>query len=345
MSKDEHKINWYNIYYMLCYCIDELAYFDDAYIDYEEINGTHDLLATLLCKAFEHLYRNGYIKDYNQEQIITNKPRGRIDIPKSVSSGQLGKAKLVCNVSNIGIDTQLNRLIKASFSILIESNKLVDDKIDRNLMAKLYRYREMLDNVSDIQVSLKELYEITDIPEWYKPIFAVCKLIWNDWIAFDSEGNHRLLELNDRNRLWIIWQKYLFNLARKELPEYKVYRPSFPGVRHNWNTDLVIEDVVNKYALIADAKWYETSAMSTANMSQVNTYESKYLHKYSDRQTDGLVIYASDNNTKVFSPEPMDNGKTVTEILINVNQDSESMKNDILNIFRSYMNGEHKAAI
>ena len=337
MSKDKHKINWYNIYYMLCYCVDELAYFNDAYIDYEEINGTHDLLASLLCKAFELLYKNGYIKDYNQEQIITNKPRGRINVPKSVSSGQLGKAKLVCNVSNIGIDTQLNRIIKASFSILIESNKLVDDKIDRNLMAKLYRYREMLDNVSDVQISLKELYEITDISEWYKPIFAVCKLIWNDWIAFDSEGNHRLLELNDRSRLWIIWQKYLFNLAKKELTEYKVHRPSFTGIRHNWNTDLVIEDATNKYALIADAKWYEASAMSTANMSQVNTYESKYLHKYSDRQTDGLVIYASDNNTKVFSPEHMDNGKTVTEILINVNQDSESMKNDILNIFRSYM--------
>ena len=250
MSKDEHKINWYNIYYMLCYCVDELAYFDDAYIDYEEINGTHDLLASLLCRAFELLYKNGYIKDYSQEQIVTNKPRGRINIPKSVSSGQLGRAKLVCNVSNIGIDTQLNRIIKASFSILIESNKLVADNIDRNLMAKLYRYREMLDNVSDVQISLKELYEITDIPEWYKPIFAICKLIWNDWITFDNEGNHRLLELNDRNRLWIIWQKYLFNLAKKELHEYQVYRPSFPGIRHNWNTDLVIEDADNKYALI-----------------------------------------------------------------------------------------------
>ena len=339
--KSTSKLWWSNIYYMICYCVEELSYFKDAYIDDEEINGTNDLLATLLCRAFELLYKNGYIKDYNQEQVVTDKPRGRLNIPKSVSSGQLGRAKLVCNVSNIGIDTQLNRIIKASFSVLIESDKANDDKMNRNLKAKLYRYIGMLDNVSDVQVSLNELYEITEVPEWYKPIFAVCKLIWGDWIALDKEGNNRLFELNDRNRLAYIWQKFLFNLAKKELPEYKVYRPSFPGIRHNWNTDLVIEDTANKYALIADAKWYEKSAMSTANMSQVNTYESKYLHKYSDRQTDGLVIYASDNDTTVFSPEPMDNGKTVTEILINVNQDSEHMKNDILNIFRSYMNKEH----
>ena len=340
MSENEHRIKWSNIYYMLCYCVEELSYFKDAYIDDEEINGTNDLLATLLCRAFELLYKNGYIKDYNQEQVVTDKPRGRLNIPKSVSSGQLGRAKLVCNVSNIGIDTRLNRIIKSSFSVLIESDKANDDKMNRNLKAKLYRYRGMLDNVSDIQVSLKELYEINEVPEWYKPIFAVCKLIWGDWIALDKEGDNRLFDLKDRNRLCYIWQKFLFNLAKKELPEYKVYRPSFHGVNHSWNTDLVIEDKANKYALIADAKWYDKTDKSTANMSQVNTYESKYLHKYSDRQTDGLVIYASDSITKEYPPEPMDNGKTVTEILINVNQDSEGMKNDILKIFRKYMNKE-----
>lgn len=340
--KSNSKLWWYNIYYMLCYCVDELAYFDDAYIDYEEINGTHDLLASLLCRSFEHLYRNGYIKDYNQEQIITNKPRGRIDIPKSVSIGQLGRAKLVCNVSNIGIDTQLNRIIKASFSILIESNKLVDDKIERNLMAKLYRYREMLDNVSDIQVSLKELYEITDIPEWYKPIFTVCKLIWNDWIAFDSEGNHRLLELNDRSRLCYIWQKYLLQFCKREYSEYKVHNPVFGEGRHQWRTDLIIEDKNDKFAVIADAKWYETSSMSTNNINQVNAYESKYIHKYPEYSTVGLVVYASSDKTTIFEPEMMDNGKTVTEVLININQNKELLENDIKNIINKYLVSEEE---
>lgn len=332
------KLVWQNIYYMLCYCVDELAYFNDAYIDYDELNGTHDLLAALLCNSFELLYKNGYIKEYSKEQIITSKPRGRVNIPKSIERGSIGSAKLVCNVSNIGIDSELNRIIKASFSILIESNKLVDDKINKNLMTKLYKYREMLDNVSDIEISLRELYSITEMPEWYRPIFTVCKLIWNDWIAFDKEGNHRLLELNDRNRLWVIWQKYLFNLAKREFSEYKVCRPSFSGIRHNWKTDLVIEDISKKYALIADAKWYDESDMSTANMSQINTYESKYLHKYSDRTTDGIIVYASNSETTIFPPEPMDNGKTVTEVLININQNKDSMEKDILDIFKSYLN-------
>ena len=337
-NKNKHsKLEWQNIFYMLCYCIDEIVHFKDAYIDYEELNGTNDLLAALLCNSFELLYRNGYIKEYNNEQIVTSKPRGRVNIPKSIEKGSIGSAKLVCNVSNMGIDNQLNRIIKASFSILIQSNKVIDNKINKNLMTKLYRYREMLYNVSDIQISLRELSDINDIPEWYKPIITVCKLIWNDWIAFDREGKHRLIELNDRDRLWIIWQKYLLEFCKREYSEYKVYRPSFPGVRHNWQTDLVIEDINKKYALIADAKWYESSAMSTANMSQVNTYESKYLHKYSDRTTDGIVVYASSDKTTIFEPEMMDNGKTVTEVLININQDKELLESDIKNIINKYL--------
>lgn len=331
------KLVWQNIYYMLCYCVDELVYFNDAYIDYEELNGTHDLLAALLCNSFELLYKNGYIKEYNKEQIITGKPRGRVSIPKSIERGSIGSAKLVCNVSNIGIDSKLNRIIKASFSILIESNKLVDDKINKNLMAKLYRYREMLDNVSDIEISLRELYSITELPEWYRPIFTVCKLIWNDWIAFDKEGNHRLLELNDNKRLCYIWQKYLLEFCKREYSEYKVHNPVFGEGRHQWRTDLIIDDKSNKFALIADAKWYETSLMSTTNINQVNAYESKYIHKYPEYSTVGLVIYASSDKTTVFEPEMMDNGKTVTEVLININQDKELLENDIKNTINKYL--------
>lgn len=335
--KGTSKICWHNIYYMICYCVDELAYFNDAYIDYEEVNSTHDLLAELLCKSFEILYKNGYIKEYNKEQIVTDKPRGRVNIPKSVSSGHIGKAELVCNVNKIGIDSELNRIIKASFSILIETNKLIDYKINKRLIAKLYRYRDILDNVSDIQVSFRELYSLTDVPEWYKPIMTVCKFIINDWLAFDTTGEHRLLELSNTRRLCYIWQKYLLKFCKREYSEYKVHNPVFNGGRHEWRTDLIIEDKNNKFALIADAKWQEKSPMSTSNINQVNAYESKYIHKYPKYSTVGLLIYASSDKTTVFEPEMMDNGKTVTEVLINIDQSKELLENDIKNVINSYL--------
>lgn len=332
-----NKIEWKNIYYMICYCVDELVHFEQSEIDYEEINGTHDLLAALLCNSFEVLYRNGYIKEYKKEQIITDKPRGRIDIPKSITTGSIANGKLVCTVSNMDIDNTLNRIIKSAFSVLISSNSIVDDKISDKLLTRLYSYKQMLRKVSDIQISYSMLNDIRDVPEWYKPIMVVCRLILNDWIAFDKEGNHRLLELNDNKRLCYIWQKYLLEFCKREYSEYKVHNPVFGEGRHQWRTDLIIDDKSNKFALIADAKWYETSLMSTTNINQVNAYESKYIHKYPEYSTVGLVIYASSDKTTVFEPEMMDNGKTVTEVLININQDKELLENDIKNIINKYL--------
>lgn len=330
-------LEWKNIYYMLCYCVDELKYFETSEINYEEINGTHDLLATLLCNSFEVLYKNGYIKKYKKEQIVTDKPRGRIDIPKSITTGSIATGKLVCTVSNMDIDNKLNRIIKAAFSILISSNNIADDKISDNLMTQLYNYKQMLRKVSDIQINNTILNDIRGIPEWYRPIMIVCKFIINDWLAFDTTGKHRLLELKDEQRLCYIWQKYLLEFCRREYSDYKVYNPVFGEGRHQWRTDLIIDDKNNKFAVIADAKWYETSSMSTNNINQVNAYESKYMHKYPEYSTVGLVVYASSDKTTVFEPEMMDNGKTVTEVLININQDKEILENDIKNIINKYL--------
>ena len=333
-----NKLEWKNIYYMICYCVDELVYFEDSNIDYEDLKGTHDLLAALLCSSFETLYKNGYIKEYNKEQIVTDKPRGRVDIPRSISKGHIGKSKLDCRVSNLSIDSKLNRIIKSAFSILIDTNSRIDDKIDSKLIAKLNTYRNLLRHVSDIQISYSELKDLSEIPQWYRPIISVCKFILYDWLAFDSEGKHRLLELKDEKRLCYIWQKYLFQFCKIRYSEYKVNRPVFGSGRHTWKTDLVIADKKNKVALIVDAKWYESSSMSTANIAQVNTYESKYMNKHKNYTTNGLLLYASSNQTKIYEPEMMDNGKAVTEVEININQDKESLENDILNIIEQHLN-------
>lgn len=344
-----YKLVWQNIYYMLCYCVDEIEHFKNACIDYEELNGTNDLLAALLCNSFELLYKNGYIKEYNKEQIITGKPRGRVNIPKSIGKGSIGSAKLVCDVNNIGIDSELNRIIKASFSILIESDKLVDDKIDRNLMTKLHRYREMLDNVSDIEISLREFYSITEMPEWYRPIFAVCKLIWNDWIAFDSDGNHRLLELNDMSRLCYIWQKYLLHFSQKYFNQLIVSNPTYidgwkidkngdkqPRQRH---LDLLINDKYNKRAVIADAKYYNSGGGdSVSNRDQVNTYCDIFYNNHMDYKITGLLLIASDKYTRHIGGKDGNNGIEINSYTININQDKEAMEKDIIDIIKSYLN-------
>lgn len=328
------QLQWYNIYYMLCYCIDELKYFKPAYIEKEDISCVNDLLAALLCNSFEVVYRNGILRKYNKVKLQTTKPRGKINVPKSISNGVYAKGKLACTVTNFVIDNDINRIIKSTFNILINSNYKSDDKINKDLLRRLHNYRQEFKNVKDVNIDNSTFKHIRNLPEWYKPIFVVCEFIVSDWIARDKKGNHRLLELGNKNRLCYIWQKYLVAVCRKNLTDCEIINKSFSSGRHIWKTDLVVRK--GNRVIIADAKWYEKSAMSTDNINQVNTYESKYLAENPNVETYGILLYAGDTSIE-YPAEIMDNGKTVTEYIVNVNQHKKAMEDEIVSIIKSYL--------
>lgn len=336
------KIDWKNIYYMLCYCVDELQYFNDGLIDQENITGTHDLLAQLLINSFDILCRNGYIKKYRRDTIVTDKPHGRIDIAESIKTGNYSQGKLVCSVDSMDKNNIINQIIKLSFRVLIETNNVIDDKISEELLTRLYYCIGMLKDVDNIDISYKLLDSNMKIPEWYKPIFAVCKMILNDWLALDENGNTRLLELNDRERLCYIWEKFVRNLITKELASgYNVSKPSYKiSAKKRANPDILVYSKSKNKAVVADCKWYEYTESTNANMYQAVTYGEIISDKYSDKEVTSLLLYSSSNDTHLSDIRDKEDNKgrfVVEEWQVNINQSFEDLKQDIIDIITKHI--------
>ena len=333
---DTNVINWKNVYYMICYCVDELRYFDDSLIEQEEIKGTHDLLAKLLIYSFEMLYKNGYLKKYRRETVITDKPYGNIDIAESVRTGVYDQGSLICNVDTLDLDNKINQIIKSAFTVLIESNNIIEDKISDELLTKLYYCRNKLKRVSNINITSQMLNRKMNIPEWYKPIYSVCKMILSDWLALDKTGNTRLLELNDRKRLWYIWEKFVRNFLTKELQEFKVYKPDYKiSVKKSANPDILIYKENHDKVVVADCKWYDSGENTTANMYQAMSYGDIVSDNYPGTEVTSMLLYASNASTgmsDVRDEKHTINGSKVEEWQVNVNQDFEKIKQDIKNI-------------
>ena len=329
-----NKIEWKNIYYMICYCVDELKYFDENLIKQEEINGTHDLLAQLLINSFELLYRNGYIKKYRKETIVTNKPYGNIDIAESIRTGANEQGKLVCHVDTLDTNNKLNQIIKSAFNVLIISNNIIEDKIDNKLITQLYRYRDVLKYVDDIEISYQLLNEKINIPEWYRPIFAVCKMILNDWIALDESGNTRLLELNDRERLCYIWEKFLRAFIKKTYREYTVEKRTLYFSNTDYVTpDILIIDNENNRILVLDAKWYEGERFCNSNLAELGqncAVLQNELNMGSRYNVTGVNIYASSKECMIRPPRKLDTLNTLyTDSFISVNVDVTELEKQI----------------
>lgn len=344
MNLKKHKIIIRNIYDMLCYCIEEFENMDYFDIDNEDISGTHDLLAALLISAFEHLNKYGYIRRYVEKEIITDKPYGDIDIQESMELGTYGEGRLACRVNVLDINNKYNQIIKAANNILIKTNNAITDKINKNLLTKLYMIDNQLYDVDSLDVTNKSIDSIKDVPEWYKPMFAVCKLIINDWLAFDEEGNCRLLELNDDNRVCHIFEKFARRYYRNKLINCEVTKPTLYGDRDNSENsgegelfrrtlDILILNKAEHRTSIYDAK-YAKDVNSKKNeyenqvMTQAMLYNNKYYHlghtlavsllfAVDTATTVKYVTYLSQQNCRFYKS------------YVNLNQSFEGIKKDL----------------
>lgn len=338
------NIQWKNIYYMICYCVEELEYFDDSEIDYEKVTGTHDLLAQLLVNSFEKILINGYTNRYTGEEIITDKPYGIINIEKSYQTGEYGQGRLICEISKYNENNYENQIIKAAFNLLLDANEKLDSPISDDLNVKLNRYRNKLNNVDNIKMTKEKVDKINikQVERWYRPAIAVSKLIINDYIALDKDSETCLLHLNDQTRLCRIWEKFIRNYIKVEY-EYKqsgieVTRPVYQFRGKPRIFDMLVTNNCNNRALIIDTKWYEQGNTSTRNDDQINTYCTLLKRDKNYLNVTGCLVYGYDeDSTLVDYLEPDIDDWALATHKININQDFDKIKSDISNMVDEYI--------
>ena len=337
------NIEWKNIYYMICYCVEELEYFDESDIDYEKINGTHDLLAMLLIKSFEKILHNGFIKRYAKNEISTNRPYGILNIEKSYQTSVYSQGNLICDVNNYDLNNELNKIVKAAFNTLINTNSDLDDKINEELLIKLNYYRSLLNEVENINMTKEKVdkININRIERWYKPVIVVAKLILNEYIALDDKENLRLLELNDQTRLCRIWEKFVRRFLRAEYntDNFEVTRQTYKAGKLKLITDVIVINKVNKKALIIDTKWYEKSDKKSINFYQIDSYCRQLKSRHKNYDVFGCLLYANNNMTCITDSVPPDGDAywLIDTYDFNINQDFDGIKKDIKNIVDKYI--------
>lgn len=333
--RDTNNIKWKNIYYMIGYCVDELQYFNDSLIDVEDIKSTQDLLAKLLVKSFKVVYNNGYIRKYSQKSIITNKPHGKLNIVKSITSGEKQKGKLICEIDSLDINNKLNRIIKSAFNLLIETNNRISDKMDNKTLTELYYNRDLLNGVDAIEVREDMLPNKLDVPLWYRPIYEVCRIIIKCWIAKDIDGEHSLLELDDDTRMKYIWEKFVRNFYASELKQTKVSRLKIKANGRTRITDMILEG--ENSIIVIDTKYYESRLMTISNEDQVYVYANEIKKLNPDKNVIGILLYAGDKQSECCKDIDLDNFRQATWIL-SINDSIDNVKENLLSLVSSTAN-------
>lgn len=296
-----------NIYWMLSYAyrvLEEGAFKD---LSGEEFDNIHNLFAEIIYLGVSHLIKRGLTREYSEVTEQINTVRGRIIIKDSLLALSNQGTGLVCGFDEYSLDTQMNRTIKTTMNLLIQSG---DVKEDRRIKLKhLMRYFTDVELINPFTVNWSS-FKYHRNNATYKMLMNLCYLIISGMIISESgDKTYRLSEFIDDQEKHALYERFILEYFKRHHPEFNPRKE-----RISWNTDsdsAMIDllpsmetDVSLRYenrVLIIDAKHYST-ILTASNRSNFKKLRSAHLYQIfayvrnMDRtktgNVEGMLLYA-----------------------------------------------------
>lgn len=324
---------------MLAYSVDELAFLGIDNIKLEDIDGFDDLLSNIMKKAVDFIVENDLMNGYSKISVSSNRIKGRIDIDKTIRSGRDNVGEIVCSFFEFNIDNYYNQIIKKVARLLNNYGN-----INNNSRAILTSIDETFIGVRDISLEDIDFVSIDydELSYWYKPAIVASKIVMENLIGMDEDGEDLLYNLEDEDRLWRIFEKFTRNLYIEEFTGGKTTAPIYKtGFREN-RLDILIE--CKDHAIVVDTKWYNSKNKSSNrvnNEREVLDYLVSYVEnertngREITRKLVGVVLYAQ-TDVKLEWINRIQNrcieevNFIIKEDTINLNQNFECIKKDLL---------------
>jgi len=358
-----------NVYYMLCYVFygDRLTEREEGKFGTESYDNLNNLFATLLCLLLDKQIKKGTYKNYVNLTEEVSKIKGKISIPMTINSSSLVRRKVVCDYDEYSNNNLINQIILTTINYLIRSNKT-----GNFIKARLNRIKMFFVDVDEIKIkSIKwDTIKYDRNNKAYKYIIDLCKMLIQNVIVVDDEGNTHFKEFFDGQTMNDLYERFLRKYYSDNYPEYLV---KVQHLKFNKNktydlipdmfTDISIIDKKNSRVLIIDAKFYgqilsdgrsnesnnsdpRTVIKSSNNIYQMLSYvqSNKVVEKYNEVY--GLILYA-----QTLKEPPLDlpymslNNNLISIKTIDMNSNWVDIESRLKAIMNEFKDGKIKETI
>jgi 5-methylcytosine-specific restriction enzyme subunit McrC len=296
-----------NIYYLLCYAWDSLPESGLIDISKENIDKPIDLLAHVLITGTKHLIRRGLEQGYQSYTEEIASIRGRILVAQSARRFLPQQGRALCEFDELTISTLPNQILKATLTRL-SGAKGLDVKLKHG-SGLLVRQLEQVDDVK-LSRQLFRKVQLHGNNRFYRFILQVCRLIIDQSLMDESDGNYRFRDFTqDDRQMARLFERFLFNFYKNEQTEYKVKKERIyweasseddPALQllPTMETDISLRS--KEKTLIVDAKYYTKTLQSyysnesihSANLYQIFSYlKNLELRGGNDFYADGMLLY------------------------------------------------------
>ena len=343
-----------NIYYMLSYSFSILRENGYKSIAAEKFKNTADICAAILIKAISLQLKKGMIREYESITELCILPRGKIEISDTIKTMNLKNPHIVCTYDEFSLNSYLNRIIKTTVEKLIGADISASRKKTLKKLI-LYFSNVNLINPGSINWNTINIYKNqTD-----NLIITICYLIVNGLIQTTSDGNIKMLDYFDEQRMCRLYEKFILGYYRKEFPELNACAAKIKwqidgegcAVLPDMRSDIMLSDKSGKNILIIEAKYYSkiTSIrygkhiLNSNNIYQIFAYvkNKEYeLMKKPHNSVSGMLLYARTDDEVLPDADCNMSGNMISIKTLDLNSDFEKISSQLNLIAERLKQGE-----
>lgn len=326
-----------NVYYMLSYAFQVLNEQGYKQVATEEFENVAELCAAILIKGITSQVKRGLGKEYITQTEALSSLRGKIDISASVNSQTLIKKQLICSFDDFSVNSYMNRIIRSTLELLLHSNISKARKKQIRSLLVFFADVETID-VNAINWSLQ--YNRNN--QTYRMLISICYLIIKGLLQTTKEGQTKLMDFLDEQRMCRLYEKFILEFYRKEHPELRASASQIP-----WDLDdgygemlpVMQSDIMLEKGgktLVIDAKYYAHTTQSqydihtlhSGNLYQVYTY-IKNLDKNKTGNVSGMLLYARTDESVLPNNKYRMGGNDVSVMTLNLDCDFAEIKGQL----------------
>ena len=331
---------------MLAYSYHSLDLKEYKKLGLENFENVVDLYTKILLLGLPSIIRGGLVKEYVRVSEQSGVVKGKIDINSSIKTNAIVGKKLIVQYDVFSEDILFNQIIKATILRLTRQRELEFD-----CRRKLKGYLPYFSNVTSIELTLSYWanisYNRNNIR--YQLLIDICLYLFKEQLP-EIQSSIEIMKHQTDLKLASLYEKFVYAFYKRET-EYFVARPHI-----KWDVDdgyydalpIMKTDLVLQYknrTLIVDTKFYSDNMTSgfgesklkqkSGNLYQIYAYINNWVIKM-DEKVAGLLLYAQTSAEEQPNHRYLIQGYPIWVHTINLNQDFEFIKQQLLSIVDDY---------
>lgn len=340
-----------NVYYMLMYAWQEVTDIQLSNLEIESFQNTADLLTELLLLSLKKLRTLGIDREYIPERRESTSPHGQIDFASTISSGNYWNRRVISSVTVLNENTYLNRILKTTLKLLINSE--CTDKHKESLRLVLRGFR----NVKTVHPdSIDWNIKYNRLNNRYRYSISICYLILKGLLQKNENGERSVGAVMDDLQLERLYEKFLLGYFQKKYPELRPLSRQIAWGGNNssipylpiMRTDVTLE--TENAILIIDAKYYQrilsgyfgSEKIPSANLYQIFTYVKNMAFGIPNKKVSGMLLYAATDEDPALDCQYTLCGSSILVKTLDLSRPFNLIENDLDTIAREMGRVHHK---